>query len=75
MIGKSVTNIGILAFEDCGSPLTIDCLGNAPQADGTVFYGDDPVTIYYLPDTTGWDVPLPVLPRCCGPRRCHRCHR
>jgi hypothetical protein len=54
MIGKSVTNIGNMAFEDCGSPLTIDCLGNAPQVDGTVFYGDDPATIYYLPDTTGW---------------------
>ncbi len=54
MIGKSVTQIGDWAFEYCGSPLTIDCLGNAPQADSTVFDGDDPVTIYYLPDTTGW---------------------
>ncbi len=58
MIGKSVTSIGDSAFEDCGSPLTVVCLGNAPQADSTVFNGDDPVTIYYLPDTTGWDVPF-----------------
>jgi hypothetical protein len=54
MIGKSVTSIGDWAFEDSGSPLVIDCLGNAPQADWTVFDGDDPATIYYLPDTTGW---------------------
>ena len=58
MIGKSVTSIGEWAFEDCGNPMTVDCLGNAPQADGTVFYGDDPVTIYYLPDTTGWSSPF-----------------
>jgi len=54
MIGRSVTQIGDWAFQDSGSPLTIVCLGNAPQVDGTVFDGDDPVTIYYLPDTTGW---------------------
>jgi hypothetical protein len=58
LIGKSVSNIGDWAFEDSGSPLTVVCLGNAPQADSTVFAGDDPVTIYYLPDTTGWDVPF-----------------
>jgi hypothetical protein len=54
MIGKSVTQIEDLAFEYLRSPLTIECLGNAPQADSTVFYGDNPATIYYLPDTTGW---------------------
>ncbi len=61
MMGRSVTSIGDNAFEYCGSPLTVDCLGNAPQADGTVFNGDDLVTIYYLPDTTGWDVPFAGL--------------
>ena len=58
MIGKSVTSIGDWAFESSGSPLTVVCLGNAPQADGTVFNGDDPATIYYLPDTTGWSSPF-----------------
>ena len=58
MIGKSVTSIGDWAFEDSGSPLVIDCLGNAPQADLTVFDGDDPATIYYLSDTTGWSSPF-----------------
>jgi hypothetical protein len=28
--------------------------GNAPAADASVFYTDSNVTIYYLPNTTGW---------------------
>jgi hypothetical protein len=61
LIGNRVTQIGDWAFEDSGSPLTVVCLGNAPNADWTVFDGDNPVTIYYLPDTTGWDVPFAGL--------------
>ncbi len=36
---------GSWAFGGCGSPLTIDCLGNAPQVDSTVFNGDNLATI------------------------------
>jgi hypothetical protein len=52
-IPSSVRSIGSDAFEDCGSLTGVYFQGNAPSADGTVFYSD-PGTVYYLPGTTGW---------------------
>ncbi|HLZ55026.1 MAG TPA: leucine-rich repeat protein, partial [Verrucomicrobiae bacterium] len=52
-IGSSVTNIGIGAFEEDPGLMQIYFLGNAPNADDTVFSGD-PGTVYYVPGTAGW---------------------
>ena len=53
MIGNGVTDIGTQAFENCTSLTSAYFQGNAPSADPSVF-ADDPVTVYYLPSTTGW---------------------
>ncbi|MCX6879917.1 MAG: leucine-rich repeat protein [Verrucomicrobia bacterium] len=54
-IGNSVTSIGDWAFSDCNSLTAVYFKGNAPiLGDPYVFYGDDNVTVYYLPGTTGW---------------------
>ncbi|HKW30190.1 MAG TPA: leucine-rich repeat protein [Verrucomicrobiae bacterium] len=52
-IGSSVTNIGIGAFEEDPGLTQVYFLGNAPNADDTVFSGD-PGTVYYVPGTAGW---------------------
>jgi hypothetical protein len=52
-IPSSVTSIGGSAFSGCQSLTNIDFLGNAPDADSTVF-SEDPLSAYYLPGTTGW---------------------
>jgi hypothetical protein len=50
---SSVTNIGEYGFAFCYA-LTGLCLpGNAPSLGGSAFYAT-PVTIYYLPVTSGW---------------------
>ncbi|MGP8199388.1 MAG: leucine-rich repeat domain-containing protein [Limisphaerales bacterium] len=49
-----VTNIGTQAFYECGNLTSIYFYGNAPADDSTVFSGDNHVTGYYLPGTTGW---------------------
>jgi BspA type Leucine rich repeat region (6 copies) len=56
-VPASVTNIGDYAFQGCGP--TAYFLGNAPDADATVFsWGvrlpQGNLTAYYLPGTTGW---------------------
>jgi hypothetical protein len=53
-IPNSVTNIGGYAFEFCTSLNGVYFQGNAPAADGTVFYSDNNATVYYWPGTTGW---------------------
>ena len=50
----SVTNIEDYAFSGCRSLTEVYFQSNAPNADCTVFEGDN-VTVYYLPGTTGWD--------------------
>ena len=52
-IPASVTSIGLVAFEYCYDLESAYFEGNAPGDNGTAFY-DDPVTVYYLPGTTGW---------------------
>jgi len=67
IIPGGVTNIGDFAFSDCYSLSGVYFLGDAPVADATVFAGDNYVTNYYLPTTSGWgatfaDTPtVPVL--------------
>ena len=53
-IPGSVTSIGDYAFELCNNLTSAYFQGNAPNADSTVFLGDDNATVYYLPGTTGW---------------------
>jgi hypothetical protein len=55
----SVTNIGGNAFYACVSLTNVYFTGNAPTADSSIFGGYEvcqpvPVTVYYLPGTTGW---------------------
>ena len=62
IIGTSVTNIGELAFYHCTGLTGVYFKVNAPTAVSPLFNGDDNVTVYYLPGTTGWDTPLAGLP-------------
>jgi hypothetical protein len=62
-IPNSVTSIEDCAFSGCTALTSVCFAGNAPAFGWDVFYlfrglmGGlwDPVTIYYLPGTTGWD--------------------
>jgi hypothetical protein len=53
VIPSSVTNIGSFAFQGCSNLAAVFFIGNAPNADLSVFYGDA-LTVYYLPGTAGW---------------------
>jgi hypothetical protein len=57
LIGSGVTSIGGVPFANCGSLLGVYFNGNAPSLryDQNIFRGSDQVTVYYLPDTTGWE--------------------
>ncbi|HEV2211231.1 MAG TPA: leucine-rich repeat protein [Verrucomicrobiae bacterium] len=53
IIGSSLASLGSQAFSGCTHLTSVYFKGNAPSADYTVF-GGDPVTVYYLPGTSGW---------------------
>lgn len=53
VVSSSVTNIGVDAFFSCTSLSAAYFPGNAPPDFGDAFTYD-PVTVYYLPGTTGW---------------------
>jgi BspA type Leucine rich repeat region (6 copies) len=57
-IGNSVTNIGDMAFYWCRNLGKVYFQGDAPTFDPSIWNVFDmcPVTIYYLPGTTGWDM-------------------
>jgi hypothetical protein len=63
-IPSSVTNVGAYAFSSCFNLRDVYFRGNAPSsiADSTVFDGDNNVTVYYLPGTTGWSATLAGVP-------------
>src|SRR5208282_2345888 len=67
-IGNGVTSIGDYAFSNYYSSLTaVYFQGNAPSIGTDVFGGDNNVTVYYLPGTTGWEnfaqlAGVPTLP-------------
>jgi hypothetical protein len=55
IVPNSVTNMADYAFASCGNSLTgIYFQANAPTAVSNVFSGDNYLTVYYLPGTTGW---------------------
>ena len=64
----SVTNIGHNAFGVCPNLVSFCFLGNAPNADSTVFSGAGffgygyTAVVYYLPNTTGWYSPFGGVP-------------
>jgi hypothetical protein len=43
-----------VAFSGCASLTSVYFQGNAPSADSSVFSGDNYLTVYYMPGTTGW---------------------
>jgi BspA type Leucine rich repeat region (6 copies) len=53
-IPKSVVGIEQGAFAYCHSLKGVYFQGNAPSPDYSVFSDDVDVTVFYLPDTTGW---------------------
>jgi len=61
-ISGTVTNLEDFAFASCPSLTEVYFLGNAPSADSTVFNNDNNVTVYYLPDTTGWSSTFAGVP-------------
>ena len=52
-IAAGVTNIGAFAFGFCTNLTSVYFSGNRPEMDPAAF-GDDSVTLYYLPGSTGW---------------------
>ena len=54
MIGNNVTNISEWAFAFCSNLKRVYFQGNAPGLGSDAFYGDNNVTVYYLPGTTNW---------------------
>jgi hypothetical protein len=53
-IGESVTNVGYYAFYYCTNLLSVNFRGDAPSVGYLPFTGDNSVTVYYQPGTTGW---------------------
>jgi hypothetical protein len=53
-IGSGVTTIAGLAFLDCTRLTSVYFATNAPSFQVFAFSGDNNVTAYYLPGTTGW---------------------
>jgi len=67
VIPESVTNIGSWAFTYNTSLLGVYFRGSPPSNDSSAWFGDDNVTAYYLPATTGWaewsaNAGIPVAP-------------
>ncbi len=64
VIGNSVISIGDNAFDGCWNLLSIFFSGNAPTTGSSVFGSDiyDPVIIYILSGTTGWNNLFAGLP-------------
>ena len=54
IIPASITYIGDEAFRDCGSLVEIYFEGNAPDIGSDIFAGCLNLTVYCLPDTSGW---------------------
>ena len=53
-IGDYAFSSGFFASNFTTPEIVLFFQGNAPSADSTVFNGQYNLTVYYLPDTTGW---------------------
>jgi len=56
-IPASVTSVGSSAFSGCINLKEVKFLGDAPQETKYMFK-DAPATIYFDPNTSGWDKPF-----------------
>jgi hypothetical protein len=54
-VGTNVSSVGDYAFYECPSLTEVFFRGNVPVLGSAVFDGDSNVTIYYLPETAGWN--------------------
>jgi hypothetical protein len=54
VLPATLTNMGDYAFAFSGNMVGAYFEGNAPPDDSTVFVGENQMTVYYLPGTTGW---------------------
>jgi BspA type Leucine rich repeat region (6 copies) len=54
IIPDTVISFGYGVFGFCGSLASVYVKGNAPSLGGNVFF-DAPATVYYFPETTGWE--------------------
>jgi hypothetical protein len=54
IVGNSVVSIGNLAFNFCPRLTSMYFLGDLPEFGSSIFSSSDNVTVYYLPNTTGW---------------------
>lgn len=57
-IGSRLTEIASTAFGGCWLLENVYFRGNAPSVEDYVFDGDNKLTVYYLPGTTGWGATL-----------------
>jgi len=53
-VPMGVFSIGIQAFGDCNRLLGVYFQSNSPAVESTSFTGASRVTVYYLPNMTGW---------------------
>jgi len=53
-IPGSISAIGDWAFSGCNTLTNVYFTGNAPRIGANAFNGADEVTVYHLPNTTGW---------------------
>jgi hypothetical protein len=53
-IPRSVSFLDWYAFQDCTNLATVCFQGDAPTLGSDVFLGDNKLTVYYLPGTSGW---------------------
>jgi len=58
VIPSGVTNIGSSAFSFCGNLKSVYFYGNAPSIGSSLFFGNNKLTVYYLPGSTDWETTL-----------------
>jgi hypothetical protein len=53
-LGKGLNYLGLAAFWYCPNLKSVNFKGAPPAIGQSVFQGDNNLTVYYLPGTTGW---------------------
>jgi hypothetical protein len=54
-LGSRLALIGDGALSSCSNLVTVHFKGNAPGLGSSVFQNDSQATVYYLPETSGWE--------------------